>query len=174
MVTIEELAAAVAALRQRVASSEGVLAIQALKARYGELVDRRFSVGAVVDAPTLADLSVAVAALFTSDGVWDGGPGLGTATGRDAIAARLGDPTLTFSRHFFMNPRIVVDIVGETATGRWDLLSPCRRADGTSYWMCGYEDDEYARVEGTWLHRSMKLTTVFMTPVGEGWTRVLV
>jgi hypothetical protein len=70
-----------------------------------------------------------------------------------------------------MNPRIDVD--GETAGARWDLLSPCRRADGSSFWMCGYEDDEYARIDGVWLHRSMKLTTVFMTPVGEGWTRIL-
>jgi hypothetical protein len=172
MVTVEELAAEVAALRQRVASSESALAIQGLKARYGELVDRRFSAGAVVDPGTLEQLSVAIAALFTPDGVWDGGRGLGIATGRPAIAARLRDPTLTFSRHFFVNPRI--DLHGDTATARWDLLSPCRRPDGTSYWMCGYEDDEYALVDGAWLFRSMKLTTVFMAPVGEGWTKVFV
>ncbi|HXQ76506.1 MAG TPA: nuclear transport factor 2 family protein [Acidimicrobiales bacterium] len=171
MTTVEELAAEVATLRRRVASSESVLAIQALKARYGELVDRRFSGGAVVDAGTLADVAEAIAGLFTADGVWDGGPALGVATGRGAIATRLRDPTLTFSRHFFMNPQIEVD--GDAARGRWDLLSPCRRDDGTSYWMGGYEDDEYALVDGSWLHRSMRLTTVFMTPVGEGWTRIL-
>ena len=77
-----------------------------------------------------------------------------------------------FSRHYFLNPRIEVE--GERATGRWDLLSPCRRADGSSYWMSGYEDDEYARHDGVWLHRSMKLTTVFMTRVGEGWDKVFV
>jgi len=170
MATVEELAVEVAALRRRVDESESVLAIQGLKARYGALVDRRFSAGAVVDADTLAAVAEGAAALFTSDGVWDGGPGLGRAIGRDAIAARLRDPTLTFSRHFFMNPRI--EVHGDSATARWDLLSPCRRPDGTSYWMCGYEDDGYTRVDGTWLHRSMTLTTVFMTPVGEGWTRV--
>ena len=69
-----------------------------------------------------------------------------------------------------MNSRI--DLDGETATARWDLLSPCRGADGTSYWMCGYEDDEYAQVDGVWLHHSMRLTTVCMTPVGEGWTKI--
>jgi hypothetical protein len=169
-VTVEELAAEVASLRQRVATSESVLAIQGLKARYGELVDRRFAAGSVVDADTLAAVAASVADLFTADGVWDGGPGLGVASGRPAIAARLGQPTLTFSRHFFVNPRIEVD--GDRATARWDLLSPCRRTDGTSYWMCGYEDDEYARVDGTWLHRSMKLTTVLMSPVGEGWTKI--
>jgi hypothetical protein len=39
--------------------------------------------------------------------------------------------------------------------------------------MCGFEDDEYARTEGIWLHRSMRLTTLFMAPVAEGWTRIL-
>src|ERR1700722_11225546 len=157
MTTIEELAAEVADLRQRLASSESVLAIQTLKARYGELVDRRFSAGAVVAAAALTQVAGAVAALFTPDGTWDGGPGLGLSVGREAIAARLADPTLTFSRHFFLNPRIEVD--GDTATGRWDLLSPCRRPDGTSYWMCGVEDDTYARRDGVWLHASMALTT---------------
>ena len=172
MVTLEELAAEVQALRNRVARSESVLAIQALKARYGHLVDQRFSAGEVVGDAILAQVAADVAALFTDDGVWDGGPGLGRAAGRAAIARRLGQPTLTFSRHFFSNSRIHVD--GDTATGRWDLLSPCRRPDGTSYWMCGYEDDEYALVDGVWLHRTMTLTTVFMAPVGEGWTRIFV
>ncbi len=143
MTTLEELAAEVAALRQRVDSSESVLAIQALKARYGELVDQRFRAGAVVEATTLVAVAEAVAALFTAGGTWDGGPGLGRVTGRQAIADRLADPTLDFSRHFFMNPRIEVE--GDTGRGRWDLLSPCRHPDGRSYWMCGYEDDEYAR-----------------------------
>ena len=172
MTTVAELSAEVAALRLRVESSESVLAIQSLKARYGELIDQRFSAGAVVDASSLTRIADGVAALFTADGVWDGGPGLGRVTGRQAIAARLRETTLTFSRHFFVNPRIEVD--GATARARWDLLSPCRRPDGTSYWMSGYEDDEYLRSDGVWLHRSMRLTTVFMAPVGEGWTRVLV
>ena len=172
MTTVEELAAEVADLTRRVETSEAILAIQTLKARYAELVDRRFSAGAVIDAGSLAVVASSAAALFTPDGLWDGGPGLGTARGRREISARLSEPTLIFSRHFFMNPRIDVD--GRSARGRWDLLSPCRRADGSSYWMCGYEDDEYAWTDGAWLHRSMTLTTVFMTPVGEGWTKVFV
>jgi len=165
------VAARLDALEDRVARAESVLAIQAMKARYAELVDARFVRGAVVDAPTLADLARRIAALFTVDGVWDAGPGLGRAVGRSAITAALAAPTLSFSRHLFTNPRIVSD--GALATGRWDLLSPCRRPDGTSYWMAGVEDDDYALVEGNWLHRSMRLTTVVMAPVGAGWERVL-
>ena len=77
MTTVAELSAEVAALRLRVESSESVLAIQSLKARYGELIDQRFSTGAVVDDDSLIRIADAVASLFTPDGVWDGGPGLG-------------------------------------------------------------------------------------------------
>jgi len=171
MPTIEDLAVELVELRRRVEAAEAVLEIQALKARYGELVDRRFHTGQMADDATVRRVATEAAALFTEDGTWNGGPGLGIATGRAAIAERLIRTTLTFSRHLFVKPRIAVD--GDRATARWDLLSPCRRPDGTSYWMCGYEDDEYQRVDGRWLHRSMALTTVFMSPVGDGWTTIL-
>ena len=48
MATIEELARELAELRRRVDASESVLELQALKARYGELVDQRYSAGGVV------------------------------------------------------------------------------------------------------------------------------
>src|SRR5450755_1826314 len=54
MPTIDELARELTALRVRVDASEGVLALQALKARYGELVDQRFSGGGIVDDARLA------------------------------------------------------------------------------------------------------------------------
>jgi hypothetical protein len=164
---------ALADLRRRLERAEAVLAIQDLKARYGALVDERFARGSVIDPGALAQVAERIAELFTEDAVWDGGPGLGSVTGRDAIAGRLGEPTLVFSRHFFANPRIEVEANGDRARGRWDLLSPCRRPDGTSWWMCGHEDDQYVRVHGSWLHRSMRLTTVFMEPVGAGWERIL-
>ena len=69
-------------------------------------MDSRFAKGAVVDAPMLARLADEVAALFTPEGVWDGGPGPGIATGRRAIAERLRQPTLVFARALFLNPRI--------------------------------------------------------------------
>ena len=172
MVTTDELALEIASLKRRVDSSESVLSIQKLKARYAELVDQRFSKGAVVDAATLATITDNVAALFTPEGTWDGGPGVGVSRGRVEIAKKLRDTTFTFSRHFFLNPRI--EVVGDAAKARWDLLSPCRRGESESYWMCGFEDDEYQRIDGEWLHHSMKLTTVFMTPPGEGWSKIFV
>jgi hypothetical protein len=158
-------------LEQRLDAAESVLAIQEMKARYAALVDARFAKGVVVDRPTLDDLARRAARLFCDEGQWDGGPGLGVAHGRAAIAARLAAPTIAFSRHFFIAPQIVVE--DDWATGRWELLSPCSRSDGTSLWMAGAEDDTYRRVDGVWLHESMALTTYFVSPAGEGWPRIL-
>jgi hypothetical protein len=167
----DELAERVGRLELRLDRAESVLALHELKARYGELVDARFARGAPVAPELLTDLARRTAALFTEDGVWDAGPTLGVARGRNEIAARLTASTLVFSRHFFVKPRLEVD--GDRATGRWDLLSPCTRPDGTSLWMAGYEDDVYERVDGVWLHRSMTLTTLFISPAGTGWPKIL-
>src|SRR4051794_22835368 len=83
METIEELAAELRALRVRVEAAEAVLAIHELKARYADLVDRRYSRGALVGDGLLAELADHIAATFAADGVWDGGPVLGKAQGRD-------------------------------------------------------------------------------------------
>ena len=169
--TTEELAVELAELRRRVDACESVLAVQELKARYGDLVDQRFARGRVVDGDRLREITDGIAALFTEDGIWDGGPGLGAVQGRPAIAERLRTPTLVFSRHLFVTPRVEVD--GDRASARWELLSPCSRPDGTAYWMCGYEDDTYTRVDGIWLHATMRLTTVFLATAGGGWGAVL-
>jgi len=160
------------ALRQRVDSAESVLAIQALKAEYGTLVDARFSLGRLVDPSRLEQVVDAIADLFTTDAVWDGGPVLGTAVGTEAIRERLRSPTLTFSCHLFVKPRILA--ASDSATARWDLLCPCRTPDGRSWWMCGYEDDEYLLEDGVWRHSKMALTTIFMSPTDEGFERIFV
>jgi len=170
--SVEELAAEVGVLRAQVRATQDTLAIYELKAHYGELVDQRYERGAVVDERRLGVLSTQIAGLFSQDAVWDAGPGLGAAVGRAAIAERMRRTTLTFSRHLFVKPRLRVE--GDRAWGRWDILCPCKGTDGRSFWMCGYEDDEYAREDAsTWVHRSMRLTTVFMATTDEGWDRIL-
>jgi hypothetical protein len=170
MPTIDDLAEELARLRTRVEASESILQIHALKARYANLVDGRFSKGKLVERDTLTCVAREIADLFTADGVWDGGPGLGVATGREAIIDRLERPTLIFSRHFFMKP--VIEVQGDRATATWDLLCPCQRQDGASFWMSGSEADRYVRVDGSWLHESMSLTSFFMAPVADGFGRI--
>jgi len=171
MTAIEELGARVDDLARRVDAAESVLALHELKSRYAGLVDARFARGTVVPRSRLDELAAATAALFTEDGVWDGGPALGVARGRAEIAARLAEPTLVFSRHLFVQPRLTVD--GDRAVGRWELLCPCTGTDGRHRWMSGWEEDTYARVDGSWLHASMALTAVFVAPAGTDWSRIL-
>ena len=167
-----QLEGRIEALRVRLERTEAVLAIQSLKAEYADLVDRRFSQGAVLEQPMLDAVVAKICDLFTPDAIWDGGPVLGVANGRRQIAERLRNPTLVFSRHLFTKPRIRVD--SQTASASWDLLCPCRTPDGRSWWMCGYEDDEYTLDDDLWRHSKMTLTTVFMTQAGEGFDRILV
>ena len=167
---IDELMQQVAELRVRVEAAEAVQAIQNLKARYAQLVDERYVRGKVAPDEKVAAVAEQIAALFTEDGVWDGGPALGVSSGRAEIAARMRAPTLLFSWHFFLKPRIEVD--SDRARARWDILSPCTTKDGKPSWMVGFEDDEYRRVDGVWLHARMKLTTVFLAPHETGWQKI--
>jgi hypothetical protein len=150
----------VAALLARVERLEAAEAIRRLKARYAELVDARYEDGGPLPAEQLAPIAEEIAALFTEDAVWEAGGRLGTCRGRQAIRARMAGPTLLGSRHYFVNPVIEVD--GARARARWELLAPCTLRDGRAAWMAGAEDDEYARLDGRWLHTSMKLTLYFL------------
>lgn len=170
--TTPDLERRLAALEARLADAEAVQAIQALKARYAELVDARYTRGAVAEPARLGSLAEQIAALFAEDAEWDGGRALGVARGRAEIAARMREPTLLFSKHYFLQPQIEVE--GARARGRFDLLAPCTTKDGRPHWMAGVEDDEYRRVDGVWLHQRMKLSVVFLAPHATGWQKLLV
>lgn len=161
------LEARLTALESRLRAVEDVQAIERLKARYAALVDARYTRKGPKSAEEIEPLARELSLLFTEDAVWDAGGALGTCEGRDALYQRFLAPTLDFSWHFFLKPRIRVD--GDTAHGTWDLFSPCTTREGRAMWMTGVEEDEYAREAGVWLHRRMKLDVVFMAPFDRGW-----
>ncbi len=169
MAAPDQLAARIERLEGRLRAVEDVQAIQNLKAHYAELTDRRYGADGVRPRDQLENLAREIASLFTDDAVWDAGGTLGRCEGREAIYERFLHPTLLFSWHYFVKPRITVD--GDAARARWDILAPCTTADGRARWLAGYEDDEYRRVEGDWLHSRMKLTTVFLAPHDRGWAK---
>ncbi len=169
MVTTPELEARLRALEGRIEALEDVEAIRRLKARYGELVDERYTGGAPRSPAELLRIADELAGLFTEDAVWDAGPALGVCRGRAALRERFARPTLSFSWHYFVKPQIQVD--GSQARARWDLLAPCTTPEGRAMWMAGVEDDEYRKVEGCWLHSRMALRVVFMAPHERGWAR---
>lgn len=160
-------ATSLALVTARVRALEDAESIRRLKARYAELVDARYERGGPKAPEELARLAGEIASLFTEDAVWEGGA-LGTCRGRDAIRQRMAEPTLLFSRHYFVNPQL--EVAGDRATARWELLAPCTATDGRPMWMAGVEDDEYARVGGAWLHARMKLAVHFFAPHERGWT----
>jgi hypothetical protein len=156
----------VRALEARLARLEAEEEIRRLKARYGALVDARYGREGPRPRAELEPLATGIAELFTEDALWDGGPALGVCRGRDAIRERFLEPTLRFSWHYFVKP--CIEVCGETARGTWDLLAPCTAPDGSASWMAGVEDDEYRRVDGVWLHASMRLRVVFRAPHAGG------
>ena len=155
-------------LEERVRALEAAEAIRSLKALYAELADARYTRQGVRSATEVAALAARIAELFTEDAIWEGGPRLGDCRGRDAIRRRFAEPTLSFSWHFFVKPRIQVD--RDRAEARWDVFAPCTTREGRAMWMTGVEDDEYRRVDGRWLHSRMSLRVVFMVPYDEGWS----
>lgn len=155
-------------LEARLGALEDVEAIRRLKALYGELVDSRFDDDGFLPAERVAPIADQIADLFTEDAVWDGAA-LGVSRGRAEIRERFVASTLTFSWHFFVKPQI--EVRGDDATGRWDILSPCTMPGDRPFWMAGVEDDRYERVGGVWKHKSMKLRVVFMSPYERGWAK---
>ena len=158
----------VRALEARLARLEAEEEIRRLKARYGALVDARYGRDGPRPRAEIEPIAHEIAELFTEEALWDGGPGLGLCRGRTAIRERFLAPTLRFSWHYFVKPRI--EVLGERARGTWDLLAPCTTREGVASWMAGVEDDEYARVDGRWLHASMRLRVVFFAPHERGFS----
>ena len=169
MPSVEELEQTIESLEKRLRCVEDITSIERLKAQYGRLTDSRYDRNGVVERALLEPLAREISELFCEDAVWEGGKALGVCRGREQIYQRFLEPTLQFSWHYFVKPEITVE--GDRARGRWDILAPCTTREGRPLWMAGYEDDEYVRVDGDWLHRAMKLSVVFMAPYERGWAK---
>jgi len=169
MADTAELESRIRSLEARIERVEGVEAICALKARYGELADQRYGPEGPKEQALLDEVAGRISLLFTEDAVWDGGAALGLCRGREAIKDRLAKPTLLFAWHYFVKPQIEVD--GGRASATWDVFAPCTTQDGRPCWMAGVEHDEYERRDGEWLHSRMRLDTVFFAPYERGWVR---
>ena len=90
------------------------------------------------------------ASLFTEDGrfVRDSGETFEGHEEIHAFASEGFDAAMDHSAHVVTNP--VVDVEGDTATGRWYLLLFYRDADGNEGWRQATYEDEYRRVDGEW------------------------
>lgn len=156
-----------ARLEARVARSEAALEILALKSRYGALADARYARQGPRTSAEIDAAADALAALFSEDAVWEAGGALGRCEGRAAIRERFREPTLHWAWHFFVKPEIRVE--GDRAEGTWDVLALVTTKEGRAMWMIGVEHDAYARIDGRWLHASMRLDSRLMAPHDRGW-----
>ena len=69
-----------------------------------------------------------------------------------------------------MNPNIEVE--GDDAKGTWYLFQACTYADGEqAVWGSARYDEEYVKVDGTWMFKHLKLTSFFWTPFDQGWAK---
>ena len=169
MSSVEELEEKLQKLESRIRAVEDVEAIRRLKARYGQLADLRYGREGVKPLEELEPIARELASMFSEDAVWDGGRSLGLCEGREAIYQRFLEPTLHFSWHYFVKPQIQVD--GDRAQATWDILAACTTKKNAACWMAGQEEDEYVRVDGSWLHSRMRLDVIFMAPYELGWAR---
>lgn len=112
-----------------------------------------------------------LAALFTEDAVWDGGP-IGSHEGREAIRTFFqgSSARVPFALHLVTNPVIEVD--GDTATGKWYLWEPLVYAlpgGQEAWWMSARYDDTYRRTPDGWRFQRVKITMRMLAPYAKGW-----
>ena len=116
-------------------------------------------------------LFYALAALFTDDAVWDGGP-MGAHHGREAIRRFFqGSSTrVAFALHMVLNPQIEVD--GDIAQARWYLWQPMvyRLPGGEqAWWMSARYDDRCVRTDQGWRFARVQVALKLLAPYSEGW-----
>lgn len=147
-----------ASLEERVQRLEDIEAIRRLKIRYAQYCDANYD----------AD---GIAALFTEDGVWDGGD-FGVYNGREAIRAFFAgiSKQITFALHYMIGHQIDIDPSGNEATGSWYLLEPAT-LNGRAVWIAATYNDRYRKVDGRWLYSHLKLNVAFVTPYESGWVK---
>jgi hypothetical protein len=146
-------------LVERVAALENIEAIKRLKARYAILCDTGYDPDAL-------------AALFTEDGVWDGGETWGRYEGRLSLWAFFdrASSMLPFAMHYMINP--LIEISGNEATGQWHLFQATTyAATNDAVWGAGRYFEEYVKDDAGWKFRTIRLESMFWTPFDSGWVR---
>lgn len=146
-------------LEKRLARLEDRIAISELRYTYCYRIDDRDWDG--------------YAALFTEDALLDFGP-VGTFEGREAVREFAED--VVGARHPFLSHMVhnpVIDVDGDTATGKWYFEVPCTFEDGEAGWIQGTYYDEYRRVDGEWLFSEVVAEFNYFAAYDEGWAAIV-
>ncbi|MBS0377169.1 MAG: nuclear transport factor 2 family protein [Proteobacteria bacterium] len=148
-------------LEARVRRVDDVQEICKLKARYCLNNDGGWpEQGPSHSGPALDD--------FAEDAVWDGTPFLPVTRGREAIRRTQQEhQAVPFVMHCVMNP--IIEVQGDTATGRWSCIIPITSAEGEDRVLLGTYDERYVRTPQGWKYSYIKFTAARAAPKAGGW-----
>ena len=146
-----------AELERRITRVEDIEAIKQLKARYCSICDDDHNPDRITG-------------IFTEDGVWQGG-GMGKAEGHAEIRELFEgfQSSISYSQHMVMNPIIEVD--GATAHAVWYFFGSFTfRENNEARWLAARYHDDYAKVDGEWKIRRLRVRGPGMNALYEkGW-----
>jgi SnoaL-like domain len=149
-------------LSTQVQNLQDIEAIKKLKYRYSMACDLGINEG---KGELLQDV-------FVKDILWDI-----SAFGKYASMQEVNEALkkipeqMKFTYHFFTNP--IIEVEGNKATGRWNVLAIYTMANGEDMILAGIEDDKYKKIEGRWWISEIVLTMAFFAPFKEGWSQLV-
>jgi len=154
-------------LEARLRRLEDIEAIRRLKAAYCACGDGGWPEHGPSHMGPFADL-------FVEDAVWDGRPIAAFAEGREAIheLVVLGSRPIPFVMHNVMNPEIDIAADGNTATGKWHVIAPLSRPDGSSHLIFGTYDERYVRTAQGWRFQSIRFVAARSGEPAAGWKAI--
>jgi ketosteroid isomerase-like protein len=149
----EAMEARLAALEATVNRLADIEAIRVLRLRYHQAINEGY-----FDR---------IPAMFTEDGLLDFDY-IGACQGREKIRRFFSKTpdVLPFIKQFIHNH--VVEVTGDAGEG-FSYLEAKTVAKGEAFVVAARYDDVYARVDGEWLFKSMKLEAYFTVPLKQGW-----
>ena len=96
---------------------------------------------------------------------------LGIHAGKEAVRKfykEVAPSLLSYSAHMVSNP--IIEVEGDRAKGRWYVFVPCTlRATGSPAWLQAKYEEEYVKVSGEWMWKTIIARFDFFTPYGDGW-----
>ncbi|SDL97967.1 nuclear transport factor 2 family protein [Bacillus sp. OK048] len=143
-------------LEKRLGYLEDIEAIEQLKYEYCAACDDQHNADRIV-------------AIFTEDGIWDGGP-FGVAKGHREIwdlFHNTHSPSILFSQHNVGNP--IIKVNGNEAQGNWKFLAPMTTQPDNKLWVCAEYDEDYVKVDGVWKFKHLSAKVFFTAPYTLGW-----
>ena len=113
-----------------------------------------------------------VVSLFTSDGVFDGGP-FGRYEGPDAIHGffETVSEQITFARHHLATRTVRLADGGTGATGQWYMWGT-HTIGGQAMFLALTWDMHYRKSGGRWLISGQRLDWQYLTPYDAGWVKM--